>query len=120
MQKNLKIASLVVFSLAVAFPVFAQGLAQPSNYGLPDASNGGGVAGLINTIVLFILAIAGSIAVLFIIIGGFQYILSGANEALAKRGRTTLVNAIIGLIIIILSYTVITVVSRVITSGRAN
>ena len=82
---------------------------------MPDLSIGNGIPGLLHEVILFILGLAGLVAVLFIIIGGYQYIMSGANEGLAKKGKTTLTNAVIGLIIIILSYTVISIVYTTLT-----
>jgi uncharacterized membrane protein len=45
------------------------------------------------------------------VIGGFLYITSAGNEERAKKGRTTVINAIIGLVIIILAYVIANVVS---------
>ena len=120
MKKFRSIALVVVLGLTTAvFLASAQGLQPPGNPGgLLDLSGSRGVSGLIAAAINIILAIAGAISVLFIIIGGFQYILSGANEDLAKRGKTTLKNAIIGLIIIVLSYTVISVVYNTLTNVR--
>jgi hypothetical protein len=61
------------------------------------------IANLIN-ILLFL---AGAIAVLFVIIGGFQYLTSAGNAETAEKGKSTVVNAIIGIVIIILSYVII-------------
>lgn len=63
-----------------------------------------------------LLVISGTVAMLFLIVGGMFYIMSGANEDLAKRGKMYVKNSIIGLIIIILSYTIISVVYRELTS----
>ena len=63
-------------------------------------------------IVNILLAIAVTVAILFLVIGGFQFLLAGANSELAKRGRQTLTNAIIGLVIIILSYVIVSVVAN--------
>lgn len=68
------------------------------------------VSDLIVSVIKIMLMVAGSIAVLFIIIGGFQYVTSAGNAEQAEKGRATLVNAIIGIIIIILSYVIINVV----------
>ena len=56
------------------------------------------------------LYLAAIIAVIFIIIGGFLYITSTGDPAKATKGRQTLVNALIGLAIIILSYLIVQVV----------
>src|SRR5687767_3133275 len=69
-------------------------------------------AGLITTIIQIVLGFAGVLAVLFIIIGGFQYITSGGNEELAERGKKNLQNAIIGVVIIILSFVIVRVIAN--------
>jgi hypothetical protein len=128
MKKFGSIALMVVLGLTtMAFIASAQtappGLQPPGNPGgLVDLSyqfgGRGGLSGMISAIINIILAVAGAISVMFLIIGGFQYILSGANEDLAKRGKTTLKNSIIGLIIIVLSYTVVSVVYNTLTNVR--
>jgi hypothetical protein len=57
-----------------------------------------------------ILGLAGLVAVAYIIIGGYQIAMSRGNEDAAKIGRKTLTNAIIGLVIIILSYVIVSIV----------
>ena len=57
-----------------------------------------------------LLKVVGILALAFIIIGGFQYITSAGNEEQAETGKKTLTNAIIGLVIAILSYTIVIVI----------
>ena len=73
---------------------------------------------LISTIINWLLGIAFGIAVLFLIIGGFWYITSAGNEETAEKGKNTAINAIIGIIIIIMSYVIVNVVSNLLTSGN--
>jgi len=80
----------------------------------------GGVGGLIIYIIDILLAFAAILAVLFIIIGGYKYIFSGVSEKSAESGKKTLINAIIGLVIIILSYAIITVLSNTISNSVSN
>jgi uncharacterized membrane protein YwzB len=61
-------------------------------------------------IIRVVLAITLAVDVLFLIIGGFLYITSAGNEDRAKKGRTTVINAVIGLIIIVLAYLISTFV----------
>lgn len=51
--------------------------------------------------------IAGVGAVIMIIISGFRFITSGGDPAKAQAARSTLMGAIIGLIVIALAYTII-------------
>ena len=70
----------------------------------------------VNTVILsvinWMLSITLALDVLFLIIGGFFYITSAGNEERATKGKTTIVNAIIGLIIIIMSYGIAKMVER--------
>ncbi len=65
-------------------------------------------------IVTAILGVSGIVAILFIIIGGFEYMTSAGNEERSKNGKKRVTNAIIGLIIIMLSYTIISVINTTI------
>jgi hypothetical protein len=82
--------------------------------------DGGGIAGsrtvteLIISIINIMLFFAGMVAVVFIIIGGYWYITSAGNEEQAEKGKGTMVNAIIGIVVIILSWTLISVVTRLV------
>ncbi len=59
-----------------------------------------------------LLRLVGVVAILFLIIGGYQYITSGANAEMAEQGKKTLLNSVIGLVVVILSYTIITVIYK--------
>jgi hypothetical protein len=113
MNKLTKFVTALMITLIIAVPVvaLAQGNIIPgTDFGLPGNGDEDAENLLVLIIMTWLLPIAGIIAVLFIIIGGFQYMFAGANEKLAERGRGTLRNAIIGLIIVVLSYAVVTVV----------
>lgn len=65
---------------------------------------------IVRLVINWALYLAAIVAVIFIIIGGFMYITSAGDPGRATKGRTTLVNALIGLAIIILSYMIVQVV----------
>ncbi|HYV33379.1 MAG TPA: hypothetical protein VE973_00830, partial [Candidatus Limnocylindria bacterium] len=73
------------------------------------------VNGLIVTIIGWLLSISFGLAVLFLIIGGFRYITSAGNEESAEAGKKTIINAIIGIVIIILSYVIVSVIANAVT-----
>lgn len=68
---------------------------------------GGSLDQLIQTIINVVLLIAGIVAVIYLIIGGYQYITSSGNAEQAQAGRTTVLNAIIGLVIIFAAYLIV-------------
>lgn len=51
--------------------------------------------------------VIGALAVIFIIIGGFQYVLSGGDPGNTNRAKETILYAIIGLIVSLLAFTVV-------------
>jgi len=70
---------------------------------------------LIISIIRIMLLFAGIIAVVFVIIGGYMYITSGGNAEQAEKGKSTVVNAIIGIVMIILSYVIINVIVNLVS-----
>lgn len=77
--------------------------------------NSADAPGLAVKIIRILLYFGGIIAVIMAIIGGYQIMTARGNEAQATSGRKTLTNAIIGLIIVILSYIIIQAVINFIT-----
>jgi hypothetical protein len=69
---------------------------------------------IFRTIINWALGIAFGIAVIFLIVGGFKYITSGGNEDSAKAGRNSVIHALIGIVIIILSYVIVNVVANLV------
>lgn len=74
--------------------------------------NEGGIGEIFVTVINWALAIAFILAVIFLIYGGFRYIISAGNEEAAKNGRTAIFNALIGIVIIVLSYVIVQIVYR--------
>ncbi len=110
----LKVAQVVaVFALMLMPVVQVYAQLQPNIGNTPGLRRDEtSVNGLITTVINWMLAIAFGIAVLFLIIGGFWYITSAGNEETAEKGKNTAINAIIGIVIIILSYVIVNVVSN--------
>lgn len=74
-----------------------------------------GLQNFIWTIVLnvveFILQLVGYISAAFILVGGFKYMTSGGSSDGMAKAKTTILNAIIGLIISIFSVGIINVIA---------
>lgn len=121
----IKVAQVVFTFILIVAPVFVD--AQINRNFQCDRSTGlnceniTNVNQLIRKIINWLLGIAFGIAVLFLIIGGFWYITSAGNEETAEKGKSTAINAIIGIIIIILSYVIVNVVAGFVsTEGTSN
>ena len=65
---------------------------------------------LIAAIIRILLMVGGAIAVLFVIIGGYQYLTSAGNEEAAEKGRKTVTNALIGVVVVVLSWVIVNAV----------
>jgi len=109
------IAMVFVFALALAPVALAQ-------FQVPDAGgtrlpNDTSLSGFIMKIINIALTIAGLIAVLFLIIGGFRYITSAGNEETAEQAKKIITNAIIGVIVIILSFVIVRVISNALANN---
>jgi NADH:ubiquinone oxidoreductase subunit 6 (subunit J) len=54
------------------------------------------------------LIFAGAVAVLFLIIGGFRYVVSAGNPDQVEGAKKTILYAILGLIVIFVAYVLVT------------
>lgn len=57
-------------------------------------------------------SIAGAIAVLYVVYGGLQYIGAGTDEQRLRRARRTIRNAMVGVVVVLLSYVIVLGVLR--------
>lgn len=111
------LAIFVIFALIV-MPFFAGAQYRnpdPSGTGLPGQDR---ASEIIMRIIQILLAIAGLVAVIFLIIGGFRYITAGGNEETAEAAKKTITNAIIGIVVIILAFVIVRVISNALISQQ--
>lgn len=120
MNKKLLKGFLALFLLGLFLvPMMgqAQGLADPSIYGLDaapvegmqtaddiDLQEAGG------SIIGFVLGFLGLIAVAVILIGGFKWMLSGGNEEKVSGAKKMLIAGLIGLVIVIFAWAIVSLV----------
>lgn len=120
----IKVAQVLLSAVMIAAPL-SMAMAQvsvPSSYCNSSFQNCGAgqtVASLIRTVINWLLGIAFGLAILFLIIGGFWYITSAGNEETAEKGKGTAINAIIGIVIIILSYVIVNVVANLVSNSNS-
>lgn len=69
---------------------------------------------IIATAVNVVLWFAGVIAVIYLIYGGLLYITAGGDAEKATKGRTAIINAVIGVIIILLALVILNYVKTTI------
>ena len=69
-------------------------------------------------VINILLALASTVAVVFIILGGYRYITSVGNPEEEKNAKRMIWFAVIGLVIVILSFALVNFVDRLITTGE--
>ncbi|MDP4127590.1 MAG: pilin [Bacillota bacterium] len=70
------------------------------------------IATVLTTIIYWILGLSGGVAVLFLILGGLQYITSSGNKDRAEAAKQTILYAVIGLVVIALSFVIVAFVAQ--------
>ena len=78
--------------------------------GLPTTETFGG---LVTIVVQILLVVAGSVAVIFLIVGGYRYITASGNEEQTEGAKKTMTGAIVGIVIIALAYAVIAIIVNI-------
>jgi hypothetical protein len=115
MKKSLyfyaSMATLGVSQFIGAASVKAADVIQPLSSNVTDVSGGGSLTDQISkyaqTAVNVILLVAGVVAILYLLWSGIQYITSAGNPEKAKAARAGIINAVIGIIIIVAAYYII-------------
>jgi hypothetical protein len=64
------------------------------------------------------MALAGTVTIVFLMVGGFFYVTSAGNEEQAEKGRKILINAVIGLVVIILSTAIVRILANLLNTGK--
>lgn len=64
-------------------------------------------ANMIQTVINILLFVLGMIAVIMIVVGGIRYTTSNGNSTQVKEAKDTVLYAVVGLIVAILSYTIV-------------
>ncbi|MFC1750864.1 hypothetical protein ACFL2V_18890, partial [Pseudomonadota bacterium] len=75
---------------------------------------------LLPTITQTVIAAAGGLAILFIIIGGVQLLTAYGSDEKVTNAKKTITFAIVGLLIAILSYAIVSIISAVNLTPGAN
>jgi len=73
-------------------------------------SNGTTLQQYIQIVINVLLGAIGTVAVIMLIIGGFRYVLSQGDEKATKGAKDTILFAIVGIVVAILAYAIVTFV----------
>lgn len=72
--------------------------------GLPGPADFGTI---IKNVTNTLLAFAGALSVIFIIIGGIMYATSAGNDSQVQKAKSTITNAVVGLVISLLAFAIV-------------
>lgn len=94
----------------------------------PDCSHGkgqptdlfSGSAGIVPRAINLMLFIVGILAIIFLIFGGIRYVISGGDKTKVDNAKNTILYAIVGLIVAILGYAVVSWVVSVLGANGTN
>lgn len=116
-MKNLAKKTTMSLAMALFFvnQAFAQGSAffdNPQGGAAPSAAAQGTLGQNITTIINYFLGLLGLIAVAFLIYAGILMVTAGGAEEQVTKARKIIMYAVIGIVIILLSYTVVTFVTQ--------
>ena len=84
-----------------------------------DDSSSADLPGLITIVVNTLLIIVGAVAVIMLIWGGFKYITSAGDASAVTAAKNTILYAVIGIIVAVLSYAIVNWVITTVTSGSS-
>ena len=113
MNKRILPFVVVIGALVVPFAVQAQQRYLAAPFGATPNEPTYIVAAVIQAL----LGVVGSVTLLIFIWGGFKLIFSGGNEEKIKKGRSTLMWAVIGLAIILSSYSILQYTFNLLTAA---
>jgi hypothetical protein len=92
-----------------------------SNCPVADPGNvGGGRDGIVSLIIQaaqFLTFIFAAVAVLFLVWGGVQFVISNGDDKKVESGKKTILYAVIGLIVSIVAFSIVGIISRLLTTG---
>lgn len=99
---------------------FSNGLCLPAQSSFPTTGIAGSttLSGLILIVIQLLLTFAGIIAVIMLILGGYWYMAAGGNEEMSEKGKNTIINFVIGLVVILLAYTIVTILANTLTTTQ--
>ncbi len=112
MKSNKHVLKALAVYLAVLSPFIFMGNAYAAEAGGVDA-----VKTFIENLIKIASLIAGSVAVFFVIVGGYRYVTSTNNPEKLEGAKGTLIHAGVGLAIIIAANVIINIVTEAATSA---
>ncbi|MFH1367135.1 MAG: MMCAP2_0565 family pilin-like conjugal transfer protein [Patescibacteria group bacterium] len=121
-KRNIFLLVFLVFFVFLGFFVVNPNVFAATSYSIEDV---GGAIGLgtvdlktlVINIIKWVLGILSLVAVSYLIYGGVLWMTSRGNEEKIAKAKKTIVNAVIGIIIVLLAWAIVLLVARFITNA---
>jgi hypothetical protein len=110
-KKILLITLLILITFCLVSPALAE-IPVPR----PEGASSRSLEEVISTIINILFYVVGSIAILFLIIGGFQFIVAAGNPQGIQTAKSTVLYVVIGLTIVSLSNVAVQFIIKQLTS----
>jgi glucan phosphoethanolaminetransferase (alkaline phosphatase superfamily) len=107
MFRKLYLTGLLFFISGAPSFVLAQGYFSKIGLTLNEPFDGLDLMDVIATIIQIAFALAGLVATFYLIMGGYNYITSGGDPEAAEGAKVMITNAIIGMVVILVSYLIV-------------
>lgn len=119
MKRIYQVGTSISFLLLNTSAAFAQGIdagvkTPANNAVIAPNTNIGSIIGVFVSVIAVAAVLA---ALVFILIGAFQWITSGGDKQKVEAARNHIIAAIIGLVIVVLSFVIINVITQVLGIG---
>lgn len=105
MKKAIILSSLIITSLLVAFPVFA------------DSADVSKIQTFIQSIIQILVILAGVLSVGFFVYGGIGYITSSGNPEALDKSKKTIIYSAVGLTIVLAAFVLSNIITELATSA---
>ena len=114
-----KLAAILFLVLALPLAVSAQGLV-PCGVAPDDPCQLSDLFSMIYLLVNFLIGMAALVSILFVVWGGVTMLLSAGNTSRVQEAKATIFNAIIGLVLTLLSYLIVSYVAGLFIPGAGD
>lgn len=102
-----KIATGLLTIAALALPLTAAAQVGTGNYGTTFGLGTADLESTVVNVVQWVLGFLGLVAVIMILIGGFQWMTAGGNEEKIASAKKIISAAVIGLIVVLLAWAIV-------------
>lgn len=102
----------IVVPQAEVFATFTASMEDGANSakGVDQATTLFGPSGTFQTITNVLLFVVGAVSVIMLIVGGIRYVVSGGDSTAVQGAKNTILYAIVGIVICLLAYAVVSFV----------